>query len=91
MSNDERVRFRTATGSIYLLARTDEGMRWHRETVTLGSGVLRSEHGTLVAWPEVALGQRCELLSEPINPPLPRLVLTSEIVALLDEPAEGVS
>jgi hypothetical protein len=85
------IRFRTETGSVYVLTRSDEGMCWHRESATLASGPLRSDHGVLLWWPDViAIGERCELWSEPINPPSTRMVWTTEIVAFLDEePAEG--
>jgi hypothetical protein len=91
-ASPERIRFQTETGSVYVLNRDGERMCWHRESVTLGSGPLRSDNGILLRWPSaIELGERCELLSEPINPPWPRLVLTSRIVALLDVPAEGVA
>lgn len=39
----------------------------------------------LTAWPPILeLGERCMLWSEPINPPFPRLVRTSRIVAFLE-------
>lgn len=94
MAAPERIRFRTETGSVYILTRSDVGMCWHRESATLGSGPLRSDNGVLLCWPElIELGERCELLSEPINPPFVRLVWTTRIVAFLavDEPAEGVT
>lgn len=89
-----RIRFQIETGSVYALTRNDEGMCWHRESVTLGSGPLRSDGGVLKQWPSITeLGERCVLWSEPINPPYLRLVRTSRIVAFLDasceQPAEG--
>jgi len=83
-STSTRVRFRTETGSIYEVSRDAEGMRWKRLSATLASGPLRSEGGVLTAWPDFALGERCELRSEPINPPWPRVVQTSWIVAFLE-------
>ncbi|HJP89050.1 MAG TPA: hypothetical protein VJ850_08455 [Candidatus Limnocylindrales bacterium] len=81
----ERIRFQTETGSIYELSRSAAGaMAWRRLSATLASGDLRSDRGTLVDWPEVVVGGRCFLLSEPINPPFPRLVSTSFVVAILD-------
>lgn len=78
-----RLRFRTETGSVCELRRDALGMRWRRVSATLASGVLRSEEGRLLAWPVVEVGRRCALWSEPIVPPWPRLVLTSEVVGLL--------
>jgi hypothetical protein len=86
-----RVRFRTETGSVYLLTQDEEGMRWQRETATLGSGVLRSDHGVLLAWPEFELGQRCKLRCEPINAPFERLVWSSRVVAFLDDRSDGAA
>jgi hypothetical protein len=83
------VRFRTETGSVYEVVRDAEGMRWRRLSATLASGPLRSEQGDLTAWPDLALGERCELWSEPINPPWPRIVLTTQIVAFLEIEADG--
>jgi hypothetical protein len=90
VADEARIRFQTETGSVYVLTRDAAGMCWQRESVTLASGPLRSDSGPLLSWPEVIeLGQRCELWSEPINPPWLRLVRTSRIVAFLDKPAEG--
>lgn len=84
-SSHERIRFQTETGSVYALTRNDEAMCWHRESVTLGSGPLRSDGGVLTDWPPILeLGERCMLWSEPINPPFRRLVRTSRIVAFLE-------
>lgn len=81
----ERVRFQTETGSVYELLRAAEGaMTWSRLSATMASGTLRNERGTLLEWPEVVVGGRCFLLCEPVNPPCPRLVSTSFVVAILD-------
>lgn len=80
---NERVRFRTETGSTYELSRDAEGMRWRRLSATLASGSLRTEGGELLRWPEVQVGERCELLSEPFVPPFRRLVRTSVVVAIV--------
>jgi hypothetical protein len=77
-----RLRFQTETGSVYEIVADATGMRWHR-TPGLGSGVLRSEEGVLVAWPDVRLGSGCVLLCEPYAPPFPRLVVTSIVVGVL--------
>lgn len=84
-SSVERIRFRTETGSIYVLERFDsDAMLWHRESTTLASGVLRTEAGILTHWPStIELGECVDLWCYPINPPLPRLVQTSRIVAFL--------
>jgi hypothetical protein len=69
-------------------------MCWHRESASLGSGPLRSDNDILTRWPQVIeLGERCNLLSEPINPPFARLLRTWRMVAYLamDEPAEGLA
>ena len=88
----EGARFQTETGSVYALTRAGEEMHWRRESATLASGPLRSDGGILTAWPAIELGERCDLWCEPINPPWPRLVRTSRIVALLnDEPLEGLA
>lgn len=63
-------------------------MRWERLSATLAAGVLRSEAGTLLVWPTVEVGVRCELWSEPYLPPWPRLVLTSVVVELLPDAAQ---
>lgn len=84
----ERIRFQTETGSVYEISRDEDGMRWRRLSATLGSGRLRDEGARLVAWPTVRLGERCELLSEPLVPPFGRQVQTSWVVAILEaEPA----
>src|ERR1041385_4195687 len=79
-----QIRFRTETGSVYEIARDAEGKRWRRLSATLGSGVLRSEEGRLRRWPDVRVGRRCLLWSEPINAPFPRYVVTSRVAAVLD-------
>jgi hypothetical protein len=84
----QRVRFRTETGSIYELVRDAEGMRWKRLSATLASGPLRSDSGVLTEWPDFRLGERCDLWSEPINPPWDRIVLTTRIVAFLEVEVE---
>jgi hypothetical protein len=85
----ERIRFRTETGSIYEISRDAEGMRWRRLSATLGSGPLRNEGAELLRWPKVRVGERCTLISEPLVPPLTRIVLTSTVVAILaPEPAK---
>jgi hypothetical protein len=83
------VRFQTETGSIYEVVRDDKGMRWRRLSATFASGQLRSEEGVLTAWPRFALGARCALRSKPINPPWPRVVRTSWIVAFLQVEVES--
>ena len=81
----EQVRFQTETGSAYELLRAATGaMSWSRLSATMASGILRDERGALLEWPEVVVGGRCFLLCEPINPPFPRLVSTSFVVAILD-------
>jgi hypothetical protein len=60
-----------------------------RLSTTPASGSLRSEQGELTEWPAFVLGKPCELASEPINPPLPRLVQTSRIVAVLEVQMDG--
>lgn len=74
-----------------MLEAIDGRMQWHREAATLSSGPLRSEGGELIVWPRIVLGERCELYSEPINPPWTRLVWTSRIVSILGGPAGFVS
>jgi len=82
----DRIRFQTETGSIFELTRTRTGaMYWQRLSATLASGVLRTDGGRLLAWPEVVIGARCQMLSEPIDAPFPRGVATSFVVARLDE------
>ena len=78
------VRFQTETGSIYEITRDSEGMRWRRLSATLASGTLRNDGAPLLRWPTVRVGERCALLSEPFVPPLPRLVWTSNVVAILE-------
>ena len=54
-------------------------------SATMASGPLRTDRGRLLEWPEVVVGARCLLACEPINPPFPRLVATSFVVAILDD------
>jgi hypothetical protein len=89
LPKDERVRFRTETGSIYEISRDSEGMRWRRLSATLASGPLRNDGARLLQWPEVRVGERCRLLSEPFVSRFPRLVLTSSVVAILDPARES--
>ena len=79
----EIIRFQTATGSVYEVARNSDGMRWQRITATFASGVLRNEGARLLEWPDVRVGRSCLLLSEPYDPPDLRLVWTSVVVAIL--------
>lgn len=81
----DRIRFQTETDSVYQLTRLATGeMTWRRLSTTMVSGTLRTEHARLLEWPEVAIGARCHLVSEPINPPYPRFVITSVVVAILE-------
>jgi hypothetical protein len=86
MATMERIRFRTETGSVYVLEQFDsDAMLWHRESATVASGRLRSDAGILMRWPPtIELGERVELLSYPLNPPSPRFVWTSRVVAFLE-------
>jgi len=85
MSKTERIRFQTETGSVYELVRTEAGeMSWARLSATLASGDLRNAGGRLLHWPEVVIGARCDLIGEPLNPPFPRAVRTSFVVAIID-------
>jgi hypothetical protein len=79
----ERIRFRTETGSIYEVIRDEAGMRWRRLSSTRGSGPLRTEGASLLTWPEIVVGERCSLWSEPYVAGIPRLVHTSVVVAVL--------
>jgi hypothetical protein len=79
------VAFRTETGSIYEVWREAGDMGWRRRSTTLASGVLRSEEGRLRLWPRVRIGERCLMVGEPFNPPFDRLVVTSTVVAILEE------
>ncbi|HYK95253.1 MAG TPA: hypothetical protein VE011_05205 [Candidatus Dormibacteraeota bacterium] len=90
-SADERVRFQTETGSVYEIVRDTRGMRWRRLTATLASGPLRNDGADLLSWPEVRVGERCSLLSEPFTPPFPRTVFTSVVVAILEREPGGES
>jgi hypothetical protein len=62
-------------------------MRWRRLSATLGSGPLRNEGAELLRWPELRVGERCTLISEPLVRPLTRLVVTSTVVAILPHEA----
>ncbi len=86
---DERIRVQTETGSIYEIVRDSHGMRWRRLSATLGSGPLRNDGAELLRWPEVQVGERCPLFSEPFIAPLPRLVLTSTVVAIVARSQSG--
>jgi hypothetical protein len=89
-ASDERIGFQTETGSVYELRRTSSAMTWQRVSATLASGVLRSEGGVLVSWPQVSVGARCHLLCEPMNRSFTRLVSTSLVVAMLDSAGRAV-
>lgn len=86
----EIIRFQTATGSVYEISRKPDGMRWQRITATFASGVLRNEGARLLEWPKVRVGQSCQLLSEPLNPPDLRLVSTSAVVAILEHASAAI-
>lgn len=85
----EIIRFQTATGSVYEVARAPDGMRWRRISASLASGPLRNDGARLLRWPGVHVGDSCLLLSEPFVPPHPRLVWTSQVVAILEHAAEA--
>lgn len=80
-----RIRWETATGSIYEATHDGDRMDWSRLSHTGRSGLLRSERAPLLEWPEVRVGSSAVLLSEPFlaNGPV-RLVLTSRVVAILE-------
>jgi hypothetical protein len=71
-------------GSVYEIGRGAAGMRWQRLSTTLASGQLRSEGGPLAEWPEPRVGERCEMVGEPFNPPFLRRLVTSMVVAILE-------
>lgn len=83
-AESQTIRFQTETGSVYEISRDVDGMRWRRLSATLASGTLRSDGASLLSWPDVRVGDRCVLPSEPFVPPFPRVVWTSEVVAILE-------
>jgi hypothetical protein len=85
----ERIRFRTETGSVYQITRDSEGMGWVRLSATLASGILRTEAAKLLEWPRLKVGNRCDLWSEPLVPPLLRLVQTSLVMEILEHEMAG--
>jgi hypothetical protein len=91
MAPAERIRFQTETGSVYEVSRDASGMRWRRLAATLASGDIRGEYGPLIAWPEVVVGQRCRLLSAPVNDPFLRRVTTSRVVAIVEREVDGLT
>lgn len=78
-----RVRFRTATGSVYELVETAAGMSWRRLSSTLASGRLRTAGAPLLVWPDVRVGAGVPLISPPIVPDTVRIVETSEVVEII--------
>jgi hypothetical protein len=65
-SSYARMRFRTATGSVYELVRDERGMGWSRLSATMASGPLRGSGAwPLRAWPEVTIGTPVELVVVP--------------------------
>lgn len=71
---------RTATGSTYEIDCT--ALTWRR-VPTLGSGVLRSESGPLVAVRPVEIGSPALLVCPPFRPGGPtRAIVTSPVVAI---------
>jgi hypothetical protein len=81
------IRFRTETGSVYLV--DNDAMRWQRLRTTLASGVLRSEGGPLSAPVVVEVGQAVVLLGPPFAPGLgPRVVITTAVTAVLPQAAD---
>lgn len=80
----EVIRFQTETGSVYEVSRDVDGMRWRRLSATLASGTLRNDGAELLRWPDILIGHPCTLDSEPFVPPFPRVVWTSEVVAILE-------
>jgi hypothetical protein len=79
-----RIRFQTEMGSVYEVTRDSAGMHWQRLSVTLASGQLGSEGGPLATWPDVRVGEHCEMEGEPVRPPFLRLVSTSRVVVILE-------
>lgn len=88
-AESQTIRFQTETGSVYEISRDIDGMRWRRLSATLASGTLRNDGAALLSWPDVRVGDRCVLPSEPFMPPFPRVVWTSEVVAILEHELPG--
>jgi len=81
-----QVVFRTQTGSRYEI--DNVAMTWRRTTVTLGSGLLRSDGGELLAPVRPEIASRVFLISPPLAAGRgPRVIMPSTIVAI-EEPAE---
>jgi hypothetical protein len=62
-----RVRWRTATGSVYEIERDGAGMRWRRLEATLASGTLREpDDWPLLEWPQIVVGWPAVLIGPPL-------------------------
>jgi hypothetical protein len=78
---------KTRSGSIYAL--DDSAMIWERIEKTGDSGLLRTETGQLLSFPQVKLGQRALILGPPINEQsVARTIVTTPIVEIHMYPTE---
>lgn len=77
------MKFKTETGSVYLLDRGTMG--WSR-TKTEKSGEIRQEFGTLIEWPDITLGDRAILLDTSVREGFDgHAVITSRVTETLEE------
>jgi hypothetical protein len=75
-----KIEFTTETGSNYTIY--TESRVWFRENQTDKSGPLRTEGGNIFNNPEVKVGQSVIIETDPINPPLSRVIITSPVVSI---------
>jgi len=76
-----RTKFKTETGSIYLV--DTDAMTWERLSNT-GVSPIRTETGPLTEVPELVVGRSAELIGPPFVPnAVARAIITSRIVEIL--------
>ena len=73
----------TKTGSIYKLDL--ESKTWERLSATDESGPLRSDSGTYIDIGPIQVGYPLLMECPPINPPMPRMIVTSIVVKVQDD------
>jgi len=76
-----KIRFTTQSGTIYLI--DDSDMSWQRESKTHHSGPIRADHGTLLTWPNIQIGQDAHLNDSKVLPGLTHhFVVTTKVIKM---------
>lgn len=82
------TKFRTQTGSIYVLNR--QKMTWERRYESENSGGIRQTSGELTHWPEIKVGQSVILADKSVLPGFSyHAVYTSNVVEIHEGFPEG--